>query len=209
MKPSLAILFPAALLVLAPLGAQDYVPRHNFTLGIGGAAPQADLSNLMRSAPGVSVGYGYRFMRYFQADLGLDILFGAARIREFFNTEIGSFRIKDREYFVPMGGRAIAPLMDGKLLLSAGGGGLYMRYNERINQPSAYYRVDCFICTRRSGWGYYAQAGGDYFIGNNFRLGVKTRFYRGHTEGEPLGPVPGIRTRDHWINTLGEVGFSF
>ena len=163
----------------------------------------------MQSAPAVSVGYGYRFLRNFQADIGLDILFGAARIREFLNTDVGGFRIKDREYFVPMGGRAIVPVASGKLLLSAGGGGLWMRYNERVNQPSSYFRIDCPICTERSGWGYYAQVGGDWFFGRNFRLGVKSRFYRGHTNGDPLGTVPGVRTTDHWVNTLGELGFSF
>lgn len=205
----LALPASAALFFLVPLCAQDYYPRHNFTLGVGGAAPQADLSRLMQSSPGVSVGYGYRFMRYFQADIGVDILFGAARIREFLQTDVGGFRIKDREYFVPMGGRAIVPLLEGRLLLSGGGGGLYMKYNERVNQPNMYYRIDCPICTSRSGWGYYAQAGVDYFFAQPFRLGLKTRVYRGHTQGEPLGPVPGVRTRDHWVNTMGEFGFSF
>jgi hypothetical protein len=189
--------------------AQNYYPHHNFTLGVGGASPQADLSRFMQSTPGVSIGYGYRFLRYFQADAGLDILFGAARIREFLNTDIGGFRIKDREYFVPLGGRAIAPLAHGRLLFSAGGGGAYMRYNERVSQPSSYFRIDCPVCTMRTGWGYYAQAGADYFIGRNFRLGALMRVYRGHTNGEPLGPVPGVRTTDHWVNTMAQLGFSF
>jgi hypothetical protein len=44
---------------------------------------------------------------------------------------------------------------------------------------------------------------------HRFRVGATSRFIRGHTEGEPLGPVPGLRTKDHWINLMGEVGFSF
>ena len=176
---------------------------------MGGANPGADLSNFMESSPSVSLGYGYRFMRYFQADIGVDILFGAARIREFLNTDIGGFRIKDREYFVPMGGRVVVPLASGKFVFNAGGGGAWMRYNERVSQPSAYYRIDCPVCTERSGWGYYAQLGGDYYFGRNFRLGVLTRIYRGHTEGDPLGPVPGVRTRDQWVNTMAQLGFSF
>jgi hypothetical protein len=207
MNTRLAVLL---LVVLAPLCAQESHPRHNLTFGAGGAAPGGDLQGIMQAAPGVSLGYGYRFMRYFQADLGMDMLFGAARVREFLQTEIGGIRVRDREYFVPMGGRAIAPLMDGRLLISGGGGGAFMRYNERLEQPNQYYRIACPMCGSRSGWGYYAQLGGDYFFTPNFRFGVKTRVYRGHTDGEPLGTtVPGVRTRDQWVNTYGEIGFSF
>jgi hypothetical protein len=45
--------------------------------------------------------------------------------------------------------------------------------------------------------------------GQHFRLGVVSRVYRGHTQGDPLGAIPGLRTRDHWINTQAQVGFSF
>ena len=58
----------ALLLAAAPSRAQDF-PRHNFTVGAGGAVPQAELSRFMQSAPGVSVSYGYRFLRNFQADM--------------------------------------------------------------------------------------------------------------------------------------------
>jgi hypothetical protein len=33
--------------------------------------------------------------------------------------------------------------------------------------------------------------------------------YRAHTEGDRLGAVPGIRTRDRWLHIFGEFGFSF
>ncbi len=200
---------PLLVFVLAPLQAQNGFPHHNFTFGVGGAVPQGEISRFMDSSPGVSVGYGYRFWRYFQADAGLDVVFGAARIRDFLNTDIGGFRIKDREYFVPLGGRVVVPVADGRLLFNAGGGGLWMRYNERVNQPSAYFRIDCPSCTERSGWGYYAQTGADYFIFQNFRLGAVARFYRGHTDGDPIGGFPRARTRDHWVNIMAQLGFSF
>ena len=199
------------LLAVAPLAADDYYPHHNITFGAGAARPRGDLGSLLEDTGGISLGYGYRFMRYFQADIGLDILFGAARVKDFLLTDIGDFRIKDREYFLPMGGRAIMPLFNGRVLVSGGGGGTYMRYSERVNQPGSYYRIDCPICTSRSGWGYYAQGNVSYFLDRNqhFRLGVNTRVYRGHTEGEPLGPVPGVRTKDKWLNLFVELGFSF
>jgi hypothetical protein len=43
----------------------------------------------------------------------------------------------------------------------------------------------------------------------HFRIGAVSKVIRGHTEGEPIGSVPGVRTRDRWINTFGQFGFSF
>ena len=198
------------LAALTPTWAADY-SRHNFTVGLGGADPQGEIRSFMSAKPGVSVGYGYRFLKYFQADIGLDIIFGAALVRDFLTTQVGDFRVSDREYVLPMGGRAILPFAGGRVLFSGGGGWAWMRYGERVNQPSYYFRIDCPICTVRSGWGYYAQLNGTYFLdyGKHFRVGATTRFVRGHTEGEPVGNIPGIRTTDHWMNVFGEFGLSF
>jgi len=218
----LSLLLGAAMIATA----QDYYPRHNITFGAGGAVPggsdvtilpdeplppDAPIKSFMGASPMVAIGYGYRFHRFFQADVGLNIAFGAANVRDFLTTQIGAVEIGDREYMVPLGGRAIAPLAGGRLLFAGGGGGAYLRYNERIRQPSDYFRIDCPICTSRSGWGYYALVNGSYFLDRNqhFRIGVTAQFVRGHTEGEPLGDIPGTRTTDHWTNILGEFGFSF
>jgi hypothetical protein len=209
MKSRFALLCVLASSLLVPLRAQNSFPHHNFTFGAGGFIPQSDLSSFMKTAPGIAVGYGYRFARFFQADAGLDMLFGAANVRDFLTTQVGDFRIGDREYFLPLGGRVILPAASNRVLFHAGGGGAWMKYHERLNQPSSYYRIDCPICTSRSGWGYYAQLGVDWFWTRNIRFGVLSRVYRGHTEGDPLGNVPGTRTSDHWVNTLAEVGFSF
>ena len=193
---------------VAPLLAQSY-PHHNITLGMGGASPGADLAGFFSGSFGMGANYGYRFHRLFQADLGFETLFGAARVKDFYETDFGPLRIKDYQYFVPMGGRALVPL--GRVLISAGGGGAYMKYSERIRQPSDFYRIACPVCQSRSGWGYYGLLGFSVALDRRhmFRLGVTTRVYRGHTDGEPLGSVPGIRTRDMWVNTLGEFGLSF
>ncbi len=211
MIPALRWLLIAAASVAAPLAAQEYYPHHNLTFGAGAARPRGDLGAYFGDTPGISVAYGYRFLRYFQADLGLDVLFGAAGVKDFISTQIGDFRIKDREYFLPMGGRAIAPLFRERLLLSGGGGGAWMKYAERVSQPSDYYRIGCPVCTSRSGWGYYAMGNASYFVDSNrhFRVGVTSRVVRGNTEGEPLGNVPSLRTKDNWLNIFAEVGFSF
>ncbi len=199
---------------VATLSAQSYYhyyPRHNFTFGAGAASPRAELTGLFTDRPGVSVSYGYRFDRYFQADIGLDTVFGAGQIRDYLDTPLGPSRIRDYQFFLPMGGRAIAPLARGRLLISGGGGGAYLRYTELLRQLSDYVRLDCPECNSRSGWGYYALVSAEAFVDRDrhFRLGVTSKVYRAHTEGDPLGPVPGVRTRDHWLQIFGLVGFSF
>ncbi len=194
-----------------PAEAQSFYPKHNFNFGAGAARPRGALGGPFTDAPGISIGYGYRFARYFQADIGLDVLFGAGDVRDYLNTALGQVRIRDREYLLPVGGRAILPFAGGRVLLSGGGGGAYMRYSESVRQPSDYFRIDCPVCTARHGWGYYALVSTSFAIDHfqRFRVGITSKFYRGHTEGDPLGPVPGVRTKDHWINIFGEFGFSF
>ena len=209
-----------ALFLLAaslPLAAEwhptfyEYYPHHNFTFGAGIAEPKGDLGGYFVNKPGISVGYGYRFLRYLQADVGLDVVFGAAHVRDYLNTDFGPLRIRDRQFFVPFGGRAILPLFKGRLLISGGGGGAYLRYAELLRQPSDYFKIDCPVCLTRDGWGYYALTDVSAFLDHNqhFRVGVTAKSYRGHTEGDSLAGVPAIRTKDRWLNILGNVGFSF
>jgi len=193
------------------LSAQTFYPRHNFTFGAGPASPRGELNGLFADRPGISIAYGYRFERYFQADIGLDTVFGAAQVRDFLETPFGFSRIRDYQFFLPLGGRGILPLARGRLLISGGGGGAYVRYAELLHQLSQYYRLDCPVCSARSGWGYYALVSTEAFVdrGRHFRLGVTSKVYRAHTEGDPLGPVAGVRTRDRWLQIFGQVGFSF
>jgi hypothetical protein len=204
----LIIAILAAPLVLA---AQSYYPHHNFTVGLGGALPRGDLGRLFMDRPGLSIGYGYRFQRYFQADVGFETVFGAADIHDYLETGIGPLRIRDFQFFVPFGGRAILPLAQGRLLLSGGGGGAYMRYSELLRQPAEDFHIDCPVCSSRDGWGYYALADVSVFVdrSQHIRVGAVYKVYRGHTEGRPFGAVPGGRTYDCWTNIQGLVGFSF
>ena len=83
--------------------------------------------------------------------------------------------------------------------------------NEMIRQPIEYLRIECPVCGSRSGWANYALSGLAVFMdrGRHFRTGVNVKMYRGHTEGDPLGAAPGVRTRDHWLQIFGEIGVSF
>jgi hypothetical protein len=209
MKPLLWLSSLTALAAIAP--AQDWYPKHNFTVGIGAGVPQADLQNAFDPKVGVRVGYGYRFHRNFQADIGFDTIFGAGNVREFVNTQLGFTRLRDYQYFLPMGGRTIIPLLGGRLEFHAGGGGAYLRYQEQIRQPSEFVRLACPYCSSRSGWGYYGMAGFSVALdqAQHFRLGVTPMIYRGTTNGQGLGNVPAFETRDKWINVMAEFRFSF
>ena len=96
-----------------------------------------------------------------------------------------------------------------------GGGGVYIRYSERISQPyqGGYggYKVDCVTCSLRDGVGYYALAGISVALDRSqmFRIGGGVKSYRGATSGDPLGSVPGVETRDRWTYIFATFGISF
>jgi hypothetical protein len=205
-----------AILISGTLAAQPRgggFNRHNFTTALGAGLPRGDLRPFFDDSVGFNFGYGYRFHRNFQLDAGLDTIFHAAEVRDLFQSVVGDLRIRDYQFLVPFGGRAILPVFDGRLLLYGGGGPAYMRYQERIRQPfsEAYFRLDCTVCRSRDGWGYYALAGWSVAVDrrHHFRVGVTSKVYRGETGGDAFGAVPPIRTQDRWVNVFGEFGFSF
>lgn len=189
----------------------QWYPRHNLSFGVGGASPRASLRAYFQNRPAITLSYGYRFLRYFQLESGLDTVFGAAGVRDFYESPLGPLRIRDYQFLIPFGGRAILPAAEERLQFFGGAGGAYMRYSELIRQPSDYLRVDCPVCGSRSGWAYYALSGLAVYVdrGRHFRTGITAKMYRGHTQGDPLGAAPGIRTRDHWLQLYGEFGLSF
>ena len=201
---------PLAILV-SPLWAQ--YQHHYLTLGGGAGLPSGQVGALLKPSPALRFNYGYRFHPYFQADIGLDTVFHAAKVRDFYQSQFGDLRIKDYQYFLPIGGRAIVPLARNRVLLSAGGGGAYLRYQEHLRQPfgDSNFRIDCPVCSARNGFGYYGLVGASVAIDRyqRFRLGWSTRVIRGDTTGDAIGPVPAIRTHDTWINSALEFTVSF
>jgi len=199
----------AGLIMSGSAWGQHYWRKHNFTVGGGGGIPRGELRTL-ETSPVFRVGYGYRFHPNFQADVGLDTVFHAANVRDFFESQVGDLRIKDYQYMLPMGGRAIIPL--GRVMLYGGGGGVWLRYQESIRQPfGESFRIDCRVCRSRSGWGYYGLLGASVALDRyqNFRLGFSSRVVQGDTSGDSFGPLPAFRTADRWINTALEFTFSF
>ncbi len=199
------------MLVAIPLFGQYWYPRHNFTVGLGAGQPRADLAAPFADSVGLSIAYGWRFHRNLQADIGLDTLFGAAGVRDYMPSAFGDLRIRDYEFLIPFGLRGILPLDRGRFLVSAGGGGVHLRYHELLRQPAEYFQIDCRVCNSRSGWGYYGLLGASFAVDRrqHFRLGATAKIYQGHTDGDPLGLAPPFRSRDRWVNVFGEFGVSF
>ena len=203
--------FLGVALWLTPfLPAQDLFPKHYLNFGPGIGLPRGEINAYFKTKPAVTVNYAYRFHRYFQADAGYDVIFGAADVRDFLTTQLGSLRIRDYQHFVTFGGRGVIPAAHGRVLFSAGGGAAFMRYQESVQQPSNFLRFACPQCTARTGWGNYALASVRFSTRwQRVWFGVTTKVIRGQTEGDPFGGLPITRTKDNWFNTFGEIGFAF
>jgi len=209
MRLTLLILLAAA--AIQPAAAQSF-QKHHITVGLGAAIPGKELSNYYDPSVTWTFGYGYRPIRYLQADIGLDTVYNAARVNEFLNNpQFGFVRIRDFEFMMPVGGRVVLPLADGKFSLYSGGGAAYLRYTERLRQPSQFFNITCPVCQARSGWGHYFLVGGDVALtgGGALRLGVTSRVYQGTTDGASVGEIPAVRTRDRWVNTYVHLSLSF
>ncbi len=191
---------------------QDGYYRHQFQIAAGAGLPGSDLRPFFERSASLEILYGYRFHPNFQAELALDTIFGAGRVKDFLILE-GFFplRIRDYQFLLPFGGRAIWPLAGERLQVFGGGGGAYMRYTEMLRQPLSYYRIECPVCGARDGVGYYALAGGSVALdeAQHFRLAFTVKMYRGATEGEPVGALTISRTSDRWLVLLGGLTVAF
>lgn len=189
----------------APLLAQPLARQFSVSIGTGGAIPREDLASFMTTSSLLTVGFGYRPIRYLQADLGMDAIFHAAGVRGFEDTIIGRIKIRDNEILVPFGGRAIIPLASQRIELFGGGGPAYLHYGESVEVPGSGSdsSFNCQTCRSRGGWGSYAIAGVNVAVerSQRFWVGVQSRLVHGKTNGDPLGAVPPLQTQDTWINT--------
>ena len=201
------------MFALALVGsAQDY-GKHTFHVDLGTARPRGELRTLFNDSFLAGFGYGFRFHEFFQLDAGFDTVFGAAGVRDFLPSFVGSLRIRDYQHFLPFGGRAILPLANDRVHVYGGGGGVYMRYTERVRQPlsESGFRFDCDVCSSRNGFSYYGLVGVDVALdrAHRFRVGIGGRVIRGETDGDPFGDIPPRQTQDRWINLFGRFSVNF
>lgn len=198
----LSCTFAAAL--SGHLDAQPLARQFSFNIGTGGAIPREDLASFMTTSPLLTIGFGYRPIRYLQADAGMDAIFHAAGVRSFQDTVIGRIKIRDNEILVPLGGCGILPI-GPRMELFGGGGAAYLHYGESVEVPGggSDSSFNCRTCRSRGGWGYYAVAGVNVAVerSRRFWVGVESRLVHGKTNGDPLGAVPPLETQDTWINT--------
>ena len=211
MKWSAIVFLTANGLVFGQGNWQRDFLKHHFSGGLGIAMPGGDLKPYYKNAFAWSVAYGYRPVKWLQADIGYDGAYNAADVNAYQDSGYGPLRITDYQTFLPMGGRVVLPLARGRVELYGGGGGAYVRYSESLKQPDEYIRIGCPSCQARDGWGYYAMVGGTVALDarQRFRLGVISRAYRAETMGAIVGTLPGSRTTDRWVNTYLTFSTSF
>jgi hypothetical protein len=201
----------ACLLLSSLAFAQDEYHRNNVVFGIGPAIPVGNTTNYLSTAPLINIGYGYRFNRWFQADAGFQIAFGAANNQNAEITDLGPVQGGDHEYMIPLGGRVYIPQPFKRFEVSAGGGTAYLHYSETVSSGGTGYSIGCYSCTSRGGWGGYGLANVSYFLDSNhtFRVGTTVQFIAASTAGQAVGNVPAVKTTDHWTNILFEFGLGF
>ncbi len=204
-------LAPLAVLAAGTVSAQSAFPRHHFTGSLGAAVPGQDLAGNFSPSFGFGANYGYRFLRNFQFDVGAEGALGSARVRDFLDTNFGPRRIRDFQFFLPIGGRVVLPLAGDRAEVFAGGGGAYVRYFEAVSQPNQFIRIDCPFCGARNGFGYYGLAGFRFRPGSwrGIWVGGSVRLTRVETSGDSFGPIGPARSRDRWITPMLEFGISF
>jgi hypothetical protein len=193
------------------LAAADWYARNVVSIGGAAARPRGQIVPGLGDSPAFSFSYAHRFLPNFQVEGGLDSVFGAAGVRDYLDTAFGPLRIRDYQFIVPFGGRAVIPFASRRAELTAGGGGAYFNYREGLRQPSEYFHVECPPCRARGGWGYYGAVGLSAALDRRgvFWFGASAKMYRGHTDGDPLGDLAGVRTRDRWLMLGGEFSVRF
>ena len=187
------------------------IHHNNISVGGGVAVPVGNATNYLSTAPAFLVSYGYRFNRFFQADAGLQMAFGAANNQNAEQTDFGTVQGGDHEFMIPLGGRFFLPMPFKKLEASVGGGAAYLHYSETAPSGGYGYSSACYTCTSRDGWGGYGLANISYFLdeNRNFHVGTTVQFIAGSTNGAPVANIPAIKTTDHWTNVFVEFGMSF
>src|SRR5579863_3058314 len=167
MKRTKSVLFACLLMSGVGLAQDTDFHRNNAVFGVGSAIPVGSTSSYLRAAPLINFGYGYRFNRFFQADAGIQMAFGAAHNQNPEITDAGYIQGGDHEFMIPLGGRVYIPQPFRRFDVSAGGGAAYIHYSETVSSGNPDFSIGCYSCTSRGGWGGYGLGNVSYFLDSN------------------------------------------
>jgi hypothetical protein len=143
--------------------------RHQLSAGFTGVVRLRGNSYDAGNRPGFGGAYGLRAHRYFQIDLGLEVVprpIGAGACCRYVKNA------GDILYLIPFGGRLVLGPEDGRWEIDVGGGAAYMNHHVGNQAPG--------ISPGASGAGGYGLAGGNSALrkGSRLRLGGHAKFYR-------------------------------
>lgn len=194
-----AVLF--AFLCTTAFAKENETSHNDVSFSAGAAVPTGN--GFLKTAPMISFQYGRRLNRFFQAEGGLQMAFGAANNQNAEASDFGTVLGGDHEFMLPLSGRFFIPLPLQRWQLSAGGGPAYLHYAETASNAS------CFTCTSRGGWGLQGIMSVRYLYSDNLYFGTTLQYVSATLNGDAVGNVPAIKTSDHWSNVLFGVGFRF
>lgn len=182
--------FVPFLLLSSCLAAQS-ISDNRITFSGGWSRQVGGYSFEQESAASLGLSYGYRFLKYAEAETGL---FTALDPTGEICSHIGCVDVSDHFFWIPFGVRFIAPLYLGRIEFSGGGGGLYEKYTVGAPSPGG-------GPLPRQGWG-------GYFLGSaavaldhsrHLWLGVTPRWFLANP----------AYARDRWFQITGEFSVRF
>jgi hypothetical protein len=142
--------------IILPATAQEYWHRVTGSVGSFIPASGSDTSGF-KSAPVLSVDYGFRYSRHGQFDAGVDAAFASRN------------SVRTNVYVPRVGYSVVVPVWDERVEAIIGAGGAYSFFKPKIAQQS---------------WLVYGQFGGNYALDpdRRYRAGMMVRWYR-----DPIG----------------------
>jgi hypothetical protein len=207
------VLIATGLLIPAAWCQGKDSPYYRFQLdgNAGYMSTQGGNSSGSSASPGGGFTVGYRAVRHFMVESGVDFRYGnlfpeTAAIAQDSSGKQSSATITDHTLFVPIGGRAVLPLQHGRVLLSAGGGvGVVHNYEKAVGGGS---QIDCNgFCTSHTTAGPYETVQALFLLDKrgHFGAGFGARFAEVKIKGGALDSIE----RNNWLQLTGTISCRF
>jgi hypothetical protein len=211
-------------LVAAPIREEveaEVIRKFTLSLGIGGAIPEKDLGGIYDTGTQMELLVGYQVAPPLRLEAGFDYVTGFLPVEGLIGIDFGTgtiIELRGTYLSTPVGLEATRSFRNGKIDVSAGGGVLYNRYSQSVNLTD-YFGLAATSSDSRDGFGYYAAAAYEQFLGERFGIGAKVRRVWTRTSGKNVGGLltPGEdydpdltgSTDDAWLSIYGAVLYRF